>query len=68
VYLRGEYQLIHARMSVRNEHYMRPGMLRSQFDDLEEPRDAVVADISRTPEEIAEGILAALSAGRKVEG
>jgi gluconokinase len=57
VYLRGSYNLILARMNARTEHYMKPGMLRSQFEALEEPQDALVVDITPTAEEIVENIL-----------
>jgi gluconate kinase len=43
------------------QHYMKADMLRSQFDVLEEPLDAVVVDIQFSPEMIVEEILAQLS-------
>jgi gluconokinase len=52
VYLQGSYQQIKARMKERKDHYMKPEMLASQFAILEEPNDALKADISKTPEEI----------------
>ena len=52
VYLRGTYQQIKARMKERKDHYMKPEMLASQFALLEEPNDALKADISKTPKEI----------------
>ena len=52
VYLRGTYQQIEARMKERKDHYMKPGMLASQFDVLEEPSDALVVDVTKKPEEI----------------
>jgi gluconokinase len=57
VYLRGSYDLILARLNTRTEHYMKPGMLRSQFEALEEPQDALVVDITPTAEEIVGNIL-----------
>jgi gluconokinase len=45
IYLKGSYDLILSRMSTREDHYMKPGMLQSQFDALEEPKDAMVLDI-----------------------
>jgi len=53
VYLQGTYQQIEARMKERNDHYMKPEMLASQFAILEEPTDALIVDISKTPKEIA---------------
>lgn len=50
VYLKGTPELITSRIAHRHEHYMKAGMLPSQFADLEEPRDALVVDISPAPE------------------
>jgi len=52
VYLQGSYQQIEARMKKRKDHYMKPGMLASQFAILEEPNDALTVEISKTPKEI----------------
>ena len=52
VYLRGSYELIYSRMQHRPGHYMKPEMLQSQFAALEEPKDAVVVDISESAEQI----------------
>jgi gluconokinase len=57
VYLRGGYDLILARMNERTDHYMRPGMLRSQYDALEEPQNALTVDITPAVEEIVENVL-----------
>lgn len=57
VYLKGSYDLIWSRMSARADHYMQPAMLRSQFDILEEPGDALVMDIDQSIEEIVDLIL-----------
>jgi len=57
VYLKGSYDLIWSRMSARAGHYMRPAMLRSQFDILEEPGDALFIDIDRSINEIVDLIL-----------
>jgi gluconokinase len=57
VYLKGRYDLIWSRISQREEHYMKPEMLRSQFEALEEPVDALVMDVRLTPEETVETII-----------
>ena len=57
VYLKGSYDLIWSRMSAREDHYMKPHMLRSQFDALEEPTDALTVDISVSVDEIVQEIL-----------
>lgn len=56
VYLKGSYGLILARMAARAGHYMKPEMLKSQFDALEEPQNALVMDISLSLEQIVEQI------------
>jgi gluconokinase len=45
IYLKGSYDLILSRISTREDHYMKPGMLQSQVDTLEEPKDASVLDV-----------------------
>ena len=57
VYLKGSYELIWSRMSRRMEHYMKPQMLQSQFEALEEPTDALTIDISMPMEDIVREIL-----------
>ena len=52
VYLRGSFDQIETRMKRRKDHYMPVELLKSQFEALEEPRDAVIVDISHAPEEI----------------
>lgn len=61
VYLKGSYELIRSRMSTRNDHYMKPDMLQSQFDALEEPADAWTVDISLSVEEIVQFVLKQMS-------
>jgi gluconokinase len=56
VHLRGTYEQIEARMKARTNHFMRPDMLRSQFEILEEPADAVVVDLSNSPDDIVQFI------------
>jgi gluconokinase len=57
VYLKGSYDLIWSRMQQRAGHYMKASMLASQFETLEEPRDALTLDIARPPEELVEAII-----------
>lgn len=45
VYLKGSYDLIWSRMEKRTNRYMKPHMLKSQFDTLEEPSDALTTNI-----------------------
>ena len=57
VYLKGSYELIWSRMAARTDHYMKPEMLKSQFDALEEPVDALAVDVSPSVDEIVQEIL-----------
>lgn len=60
VYLRGDAGLIRRRMEAREGHFFPPGLLESQFADLEEPRDAVTVSIDGGPVEICGRIIEAL--------
>jgi gluconokinase len=57
VYLKGSYDLIWSRMKKRTDHYMKPHMLKSQFDALEEPTNALDMDISMSVDEIVQMII-----------
>lgn len=61
VYLKGSYDLIWSRMENRTDHYMKPHMLKSQFETLEEPESALIVDISLSMEEIMRRILQQIS-------
>jgi gluconokinase len=60
VYLKGSYDLIWSRMIARKEHYMKPYMLQSQFDILEEPTSLLSVDISKSVNDIIQEILKCL--------
>ena len=57
VYLRGEYDMIRGRLEQRAGHYMRAGMLRSQFADLEEPNRALWVKTTAEPETLIDSIM-----------
>lgn len=60
VFLAGSKETIAARLAARQGHFMRAGMLDSQFADLEEPaadEPALRVDVSPTAAEVAERIL-----------
>jgi carbohydrate kinase (thermoresistant glucokinase family) len=61
VFLKGSYETILQRMKGRNEHYMPAILLQSQFDALEMPEEAIVADIRLQPERIVEKIITILA-------
>lgn len=56
VYLKGSAKLIAERLRLREGHFAGEQILASQFADLEEPEDAVTADIASTPQQIVSGI------------
>lgn len=56
VYLKGSRELIGGRLRKRTGHYMKPELLDSQFAALEEPREALVVDIGRSPEELVDRV------------
>ena len=56
IYLKGNYATIVRRMRSRENHFMTKSLLQSQFDTLEEPRGAMVVDISPPPLEILKSI------------
>ena len=57
VYLKGRFELIRQRLEARKGHYMKAGLLESQFAALEEPRDALSFGIEGSPDSIADAIL-----------
>lgn len=57
VYLKGSFSLIRERLAGRVGHYMNPALLQSQFDDLEEPQEALVVDAALPLDQIVEQVL-----------
>ncbi len=58
IYLKGTLELIKKRIKKRKGHFINPSLLASQFDILEEPKNAVVIDIKLTPDDIVDKIIA----------
>ncbi len=52
VHLSGSFDQILERVNSRADHFMPSELLKSQFDILEEPKDAIEIDISLTPEKL----------------
>jgi gluconokinase len=61
VYLKGSYDLIWSRMETRTDHYMKPHMLKSQFDALEEPTNALIIDISMSLDDMVKKVISHMS-------
>ena len=60
VYLKGSFELIYSRISQRNDHYMKPLMLKSQFDTLESPEgedEVIVVNIDQSLSSMIEQII-----------
>lgn len=60
VYLKGERELIAARMAARSAHFMPVGLLESQFRTLEEPGPdeiPLVVSIAAPPQDMVDAIL-----------
>ena len=60
VYLKGRYYLIRKRLEERPNHFFKADLLKSQFADLEEPKDAIVIEIDQPVKAILTEILEAL--------
>jgi len=45
VFLDGEYELIHQRLTKRKGHFFSAFLLESQFEDLERPKDGITVSI-----------------------
>jgi len=56
IYLSGSFDLISKRLNNRENHFMSSDLLKSQFDILEEPKDALQVDISLSNNEIIKTI------------
>ena len=48
IYLKGSLELIQNRLEHRTGHFFNAALLQSQFDALQEPRDAIVVDIAKS--------------------
>ena len=65
IYLKGSYDLIRKRMEERIPHFFKPEMLKSQFDVLKEPQQAIEIDISKSSESIIGDLIDKINAVRK---
>ncbi len=54
IYLHGTYDLIYGRLQARKNHFVNGDLLQSQFDTLEEPKEALRVSIANSPEKIIE--------------
>jgi gluconokinase len=56
VYLKGDFALIQQRLHRRQQHFMNPKLLPSQFDALEEPTGVLTIEVAQEPEAIVKTI------------
>ncbi|MDE0100144.1 MAG: gluconokinase [Truepera sp.] len=63
LHLEGDFDLILGRMRSRAGHFMKAGMLRSQFETLEPPAQAIVIAVDAPPETVVEAAIRALRSG-----
>lgn len=59
VFLQGSYDLILARMQARR-HFMPPALLRSQFEALEEPADALTVPVDQPLDAVVRQVIEGL--------
>ncbi len=57
VYLKGQRSEIESRIQARADHFLPAKLLTSQFLDLEEPQNALVAPVTWTPDDIVAYII-----------
>lgn len=53
IHLKGSPELIVERIRSRQGHFAHEGILKSQFQDIEAPENAIVIDVSLSPDSIA---------------
>ena len=57
VYLHGDYKTIHQRLKNRTNHFLNEALLCSQFDTLEEPKNALTIEVTTEAQEIVQQIV-----------
>jgi len=60
VWLKGDQSLIAERLTSRPHHFAKSNLLASQFDQLEEPHNALTIDINQSVDAIVSEIISAL--------
>ncbi|MGV8996166.1 MAG: gluconokinase [Parvibaculaceae bacterium] len=67
IYLKGSYDLISQRMTVRHEHFMPVALLQSQFSALQEPmadEHPIIVDVDMPPAEIVAELVRQIEIGK----
>ncbi len=60
VYLKASIALVWSRITTRVDHFMRPSLLQSQFDTLEEPKNAIFMDVGYSVDIIVDELIKTL--------
>jgi gluconokinase len=60
VHLKGDFELIKSRLEARPGHFMKAGMLQSQFETLEDPADAIAVNVDQPIPAVVSDIVAQL--------
>ncbi len=65
VYLKADFALIAKRLAARHGHFMNPALLKSQWNDLEEPaaNEAITVEAASAPAEVVRSIETAFRKG-----
>jgi carbohydrate kinase (thermoresistant glucokinase family) len=61
IYLKGSFEVIQSRLEQRNMHYMKSGLLQTQFDALEEPDYGIHISIENHPKQIISAVTTKLN-------
>lgn len=61
IYLNADEAVVQQRLSERKAHFFNPGLLRSQYQDLEVPEYGCHVSVNKPPEEIVDEILRCVS-------
>ena len=57
VFLQGSFEQVSDRINKRDHHFMTSKLLKSQFDTLEKPTEAITIDINLSPKKIVENVI-----------
>lgn len=60
IYLKGAFEIIQSRLQQREMHYMKSGLLQSQFEALEEPDYGIHVEIENHPDQIISTLISKL--------
>lgn len=60
IYLKASPAVVRERVEHRHGHFAKEDLVKSQFEALEEPADAIIVNADRTPEEILQDIYSRL--------